>query len=1614
MKNLKKRTFLLLLAGLTATVFASAQKQPLPEWQSQYAVGLNKLAPHTYVWPYTNASDIEKPGGYEQSPYYMSLNGKWKFHWVKNPDNRPKDFYQPSYYTGGWADINVPGNWERQGYGTAIYVNETYEFDDKMFNFKKNPPLVPHAENEVGSYRRTFKVPADWKGRRVVLCCEGVISFYYVWVNGKLLGYNQGSKTAAEWDITEVLTEGENVVALEVYRWSSGTYLECQDMWRLSGIERDVYLYSTPKQYIADYKLNASLDKETYKDGLFGLEVTVEGPSSTASSITYTLKDTFGKAVLKDAINIKSRGLSNFIAFEEKKIPNVKPWSAEYPNLYTLVLELKDAQGRVTELTGCEVGFRTSEIKNGRFCINGVPVLVKGTNRHEHSQLGRTVSKELMELDIKLMKEHNINLVRNSHYPTHPYWYQLCDRYGLYMIDEANIESHGMGYGPASLAKDSTWLTAHMDRTHRMYERSKNHPAIVIWSLGNEAGNGINFERTYDWLKSVDKTRPVQYERAEQNYNTDIYCRMYRSVDEIKAYVAKKDIYRPFILCEYLHAMGNSCGGLKDYWDVFENEPMAQGGNVWDWVDQSFREIDKNGKWYWTYGGDYGPEGIPSFGNFCCNGLVNADRQPHPHLLEVKKVYQNIKATLLSPKNMKLRIKNWYDFSNLNEYELHWNVTADNGEKIAEGTKVLDCEPHATIDVSLGNVLLPKTVREAYLNISWTRREASPMIAEDWEVAYDQFVIAGNKNYTGYRPQKAGETTFTVDKETGALTSLALDGKELLATPITLSLFRPATDNDNRDKNGARLWRKAGLDNLTQKVTSLKEGKNTTTADIELLNAKGQKVGTADFIYTLDKNGALKIRTTFQPDTAIVKSMARLGLTFRVADTYDQVSYLGRGDNETYADRGQSGKIGLYQTTPERMFHYYVTPQSTGNRTDVRWTKFTDRSGEGIFVDSNRPFQFSIVPFSDVLLEKARHINELERDGLVTVHLDAEQAGVGTATCGPGVLPQYLVPLKKQSFEFTLYPVKPAGQAQKKENYYVKHLEFPQNATLEQKVDMAARLIPTPQQLSWQQMELTAFLHFGINTFTGREWGDGKEEPALFNPSELNAEQWVRTLKEAGFKMVLLTAKHHDGFCLWPTATTKHSVASSPWKNGQGDVVRELRKACDKYDMKFGVYLSPWDRNAECYGDSPRYNDFFIRQLTELLTNYGEVHEVWFDGANGEGPNGKKQVYDWEAFYKTIQRLQPKAVMAIMGDDVRWVGNEKGLGRETEWSATVLTPGIYARSEENNKRLGVFSKAKDLGSRSMLAEATELFWYPSEVDVSIRPGWFYHAEEDTKVKSLKHLSDIYFQSVGYNSVLLLNIPPDRRGLIHEADVKRLKDFAAYRKRVFADNRVVKGRKEWNAVSGSEKIYSLKPESEINVVMLQEDIAKGQRVESFAVEVLTEQGWQEVGQGTTVGYKRLLRFPAVKASQLKVKINECRLTAHISQVGAFYATPLLEDNQTESWNNLPRKEWKQVAASPLTIDLGKMVQLSAFTYAPLKAEAKPTMAFRYKFYVSTDGKSWAEVPTNGEFSNIMHNPLPQTVTFNKGVQARFIKLEATTPAATIAKVEMNEIGVIVAP
>ena len=603
---------------------------------------------------------------------------------------------------------------------------------------------------------------------------------------------------------------------------------------------------------------------------------------------------------------------------------------------------------------------------------------------------------------------------------------------------------------------------------------------------------------------------------------------------------------------------------------------------------------------------------------------------------------------------------------------------------------------------------------------------------------------------------------------------------------------------------------------------------------------------------------------------------------------------------------------------------------------------------------------------------------------------------------------------------------------QAQETYYEKHVAFPADATVAEKIDMASRLVPTPQQLEWQRMELTAFLHFGVNTFTGREWGDGTEDPAIFNPTSLDCEQWVRTLKESGFKMAIITAKHHDGFCLWPTKTTRHSVASSSWKGGKGDVVRELRDACKKYGIKFGVYLSPWDRNASCYGDSPAYNQFFIEQLTELLTNYGEVHEVWFDGANGEGPNGKKQIYDWDAILKTIRRLQPKAVTAIMGDDVRWVGNEKGIGRETEWSATALTPGIYPRSGEQNKELGIFGKAKDLGGRDIVARATELFWYPSEVDVSIRPGWFYHTDQDKQVKSLNHLTDIYFKSVGYNSVLLLNIPPDLRGLINENDVQRLKEFSSYLKKTFACNYVLKGNEAWHGTSGTVRQYDIQKEALVNAFMIQEDISKGQRVESFLVEAYKDGSWIHMAEGTTIGYKRLVRFSDTRPERIRVTIRSARGVANVAAVGLFYAEPLADKNEEVQLSDVPvdgwqvvggnadsrkaidgdrKTVWRASALTPLVVDMGDKVEVSGFSYAPSIGEDLTGTIYKYAFYVSLDGQSWTKCEASGEFSNIMHNPVPYFVRFGKTYPARYFKLEPLSEINNKNVVTVGEVGIL---
>ena len=604
------------------------------------------------------------------------------------------------------------------------------------------------------------------------------------------------------------------------------------------------------------------------------------------------------------------------------------------------------------------------------------------------------------------------------------------------------------------------------------------------------------------------------------------------------------------------------------------------------------------------------------------------------------------------------------------------------------------------------------------------------------------------------------------------------------------------------------------------------------------------------------------------------------------------------------------------------------------------------------------------------------------------------------------------------------------GCAQTKEVFYTQHVTFPESATAEQKVEMAAHVVPSEKQLAWQKLELTAFIHFGINTFTDSEWGSGTEDPALFNPTELDCEQWVTTLKKGGFKMVILTAKHHDGFCLWPTETTEHSVAHSPWREGKGDVVHELSEACRKHGMKFGVYLSPWDRNAPSYGDSPAYNALFIAQLTELLTNYDRVDEVWFDGACGEGANGKRQVYDWESILTTIHTLQPHAVTAIMGDDVRWVGNEGGRGRRTEWSATPYTPKSLNGGVAANAALGLEEMSRDLGSRELIARANGVYWYPSEVDVSIRPGWFYHKWQDDEVRSLANLVDIYYTSVGRNSVLLLNVPPDRRGLIHEIDAERIEALGNYISETFAKSMIAERVRPWHAEAGESREYKINKGAIVNTLLIAEDIERGQRVERFTVEAYTNGQWHHIADGTTIGYKRLLHFSDCRAERIRITIDECRATANIADVALYYAEPLQDENRMIITSDIPTDNWKTVGVdasvaidgdiatawqseglTPLTIDMGEVIDIAGFCYAPMADGGRGTI-YRYNAFVSEEGESWTECVHNGEFSNIKHNPIPYYVNFGRSYRGRYLRIEPISEVNDISAISIAEIGVLI--
>jgi beta-galactosidase len=1040
---------LVLMASLVSSYMGgggnSINRDLKSELQNPNIVEINKMPARASFFAFENKMLAEQ-GDKEKSLYFQSLNGLWKFNWVKDVKQRPVDFYQLAFDDSQWDKITVPSNWEVEGYGTPIYVNQSYPFAVD----NPQPPYIPENHNPVGSYRKQFILNEQWQNRNIILHFGAVKSAFYLWVNGKQVGYSQGSKLPAEFDISTYVHQGENTIAVEVYRWSDGSFLEAQDFWRISGIERDVYLYATPKVQIVDFEVIAGLENN-YKDGLFSLDVNVSKQAIDHSEIAIELIDAQGKSLFSTKQQTEQQ--NHF----KHSIKNVATWSAETPNLYQLNIHLLK-QGEVEQVIRHQVGFRTSEVRNGQLLVNGKAILIKGVNRHEHDMhKGHVISKASMIEDIKLMKQNNINAVRTAHYPNDPLWYQLTDQYGLYLVNEANIESHGMGYGSASLAKDDDWGHAHQVRIERMVERDKNHPSIITWSMGNEAGNGVNFENTYQWIKQRDKTRPVQYERALEESNTDIVAFMYPTLEHVESY-AKSKPNRPLIMSEYAHAMGNSVGNLVDYWQLIHQHPSLQGGFIWDWVDQGLL-VNRDGKSFFAYGGDFGPQGTPSDNNFLNNGLVMPDRRPSPALAEVKAVYQEVSFSLNSLAEKHFTINNGFFFKDLSNVAMNWQIMLD-GKIVEEGmVSQLDikAQQSKTLPIDFKAVLTQS--KEAYINVNFTLKEAEPFLSSGHSIAKQQIKLTDGNTFKGNVTRleisqleqskqldklvideilghiKGQKFSLTINPKTGLLSQYQYKNQSLILDELTPNFWRPVTDNDYgagihhelSEWQGA--WESAELTALKWQL--MDENHVKVTAKYDLLSSHSYQID-----YTILANGSVQLTNTFTPGTFnSLPVLPKLGMTVNLDKQFKQVSWYGRGPNESYSDRKLSEMVGIHQLNVEQMYHPYIRPQEVGNRSDVRWfsllnTKQANNQVSGLLVQGGQLLNFSALNYTDKQLglidnkKGQRHAGELKANDFITLDIDYKQMGLGSINSWSAwPLEKYQLPAQQYKYSFWLSPV---------------------------------------------------------------------------------------------------------------------------------------------------------------------------------------------------------------------------------------------------------------------------------------------------------------------------------------------------------------------------------------------------------------------------------------------------------------------------------------------------------------------------------------------------------------------------------------------------------------
>lgn len=1050
-----------LLAVLAMGTSASAQEKATsvtgrPAWEDPQVNGINRLPMRSSFFAFENAG-LAAMGDPEQSSRFLSLNGQWWFHWAKAPKLRPQGFEQPAFDVSQWAKIAVPGNWELQGFDIPHYVNIEYVFP-------ANQPFLPEDYNPVGSYRRDFTVPAGWSGDRVVLHMGAVQSAYYVWVNGKLAGFSEDSRLPAEFDITKLLTSGRNTLAVEVYRFSDGSYLEDQDMWSMSGIFRDVFLYSRPKAHIADLRFNAGLGADL-STGTLDLDVTLS-PDAEKGRMGIEARLLDGKKAIWSG-KLGARG--NAVGFAAS-LPAIRRWSAETPDLYQLEVTLRDRKGRVVEVVRRNAGFRNAAVIGGLFTINGKPVKIRGVNRHEHDPVtGHYLSRARMEEDVRLMKQLNINAVRNAHYPTDPYFYELADRYGLYLMDEANIESHEyMQKGDQAKAPKTRadfqlgfkpeWELAHLERVERMVQRDRNHASVVMWSLGNEAGIGPTFEKAAARLRALDPTRPITYGGfGQENGHTpleysDIYTPMYDSIAETIDY-AKSNHRQPMIQAEYAHAMGNSLGNFKEYWDAVYAHPRLQGGFIWDWVDQTLYKTDDQGRRFFAYGGDFGPSPRPDSDNFLANGIVQSDRSLNPHAWEMKKVYQPIAFALAA--DGKLTITNRHAFIDLSGFDFRWRLEAD-GAAVASGELPgVSIGPAASGDMIMPPEALAKDERrERHLLVEATAKAgAIPLVDAGATIAWEQFEISrpakrSNLHAAGAarvitRPdallittRQGGELQF--DPATGQMARWTVDGRNLLLAGLTPNLWRAPVDNDagaNWLLRTSAVWKQATAE---QKLVSFSHRVEGGVVTVSSRFALGDGTATFAIDHLVMGDGSVEVRGTFAPTKAGLPILPRVGMALQLPGGYSQLEWFGRGPHENMWDRKYGAAVSRYRSTVAEQYHDYSRPQETGNKTDVRWFALRDAGGHGIAFAADGLLSFSALPLLQTDLDHDRSAKAPNRHGglvvfrdLVSINIDHMQMGVGGINSwGAMPLEKYRIPVRDYGWRFRMTPLRPGVDPQ--------------------------------------------------------------------------------------------------------------------------------------------------------------------------------------------------------------------------------------------------------------------------------------------------------------------------------------------------------------------------------------------------------------------------------------------------------------------------------------------------------------------------------------------------------------------------------------------------------